>query len=271
MTDPRLILCIKWGAMYGPEYVNRLYGMARRNTTGDLRFICFTDDATGLREEVEAFPLPQLGCEIPPDVPGKWPKQALWADDLFGLQGVALYIDLDSVIVDSLDPYFEHGDPDKVYVARNWVRPWKKSAQTSVFRFRIGAHGYMLENLRADPAGVSRKYQMEQNYVTEGIRGGVDFWPEAWTRHFRFHCMGPWPIRYLRPPRLPRGARVITFPGKPKPEDAAIGRWSPRHPNDGRLAHLKFALEQRKKGKGFIKHLKRFVLPTHWVGEHYTS
>ena len=71
------------------------------------------------------------------------------------------------------------------------------------------------QHLRADPAGVSREYQMEQNYVTHGIRGGVNYWPEPWTRHFRLHCLGPWPVRYLRAPKLPRGARIVTFPGRP--------------------------------------------------------
>ena len=30
MNDPqRVILCMKWGTKYGPEYVNRLYAMVR--------------------------------------------------------------------------------------------------------------------------------------------------------------------------------------------------------------------------------------------------
>ena len=33
----RIILCMKWGTKYGPEYVNRLYGMVRRHLVGDFR------------------------------------------------------------------------------------------------------------------------------------------------------------------------------------------------------------------------------------------
>ena len=51
--DERVILCMKWGTKYGPEYVNRLYAMVRRNLTGDFRFVCLTDDGTGIRSEVE--------------------------------------------------------------------------------------------------------------------------------------------------------------------------------------------------------------------------
>lgn len=269
MSQPRQVLCMKWGTMYGADVVNRLYGMVSRHVTGPAQVVCFTDDASGVRPEVRCLPMPELGCEIPPDVPGKWPKQAIWRADLFGLEGLALFIDLDSVIVDSLDPYFEYGDPDAVYVARNWVRPLRRAAQTSIFRFRIGRHAYMLENLQRDPARISRKYQFEQNYVTQGIRGGVRFWPGAWTRHFRMHCLGPWPLRYLRAPVLPRGARVVTFPGHPKPEDAVVGRWGPKQPSLPPLAHLRYAWERGRAGKGLFKHVKRYVRPAAWVEEHY--
>ena len=33
----RVVLCMKWGTKYGPEYVDRLYGMVRRHLAGDRR------------------------------------------------------------------------------------------------------------------------------------------------------------------------------------------------------------------------------------------
>ncbi len=62
------VICIKWGTVYGPEYVNILWAMCRRNLTGEFTLICFTDDTTGIRSEVKCLPLPSLGCEIPKDV-----------------------------------------------------------------------------------------------------------------------------------------------------------------------------------------------------------
>ena len=43
MSD-NLIFCMKWGTLYGPEYVNTLYSMVKRNLTLDFRMVCFTDD-----------------------------------------------------------------------------------------------------------------------------------------------------------------------------------------------------------------------------------
>jgi hypothetical protein len=263
------IFCMKWGTAYGPLDVNTLYGMVARNITGEFKVVCFTDDASGIRPEVTCHPLPPLGCEIPPDVPGKWPKVALWSKDLYGMTGVALFIDLDSVIVGNIDSYFEYGNPEDVITARNWLNRLGKSAQTSVFRFPIGGHSYMLENLQADPANVSRKYQYEQNYVTHNIRGGVKFWPEGWTRHFRLHCMGPWPMRYLRPPIIPKDAKIITFPGLPGPADAALGRWSEKSEIRTPGQHLCWVWQQLTSGQKWRRHLSRYVQKTPWIAKHW--
>ncbi len=260
---------MKWGSGYGAKDVNILYGMVARNITGDFKVICFTDDATDIRPEVTCLPLPLLGCEIPVDVPGKWPKVALWTRDLAGLSGVALFIDLDSILVSNIDCYFSYGEPNDVITARNWLNRLGKSAQTSVFRFPLGGHSYMLENLQADSATISRKYQYEQNYVTHNIRGGVKFWPEPWTRHFRVHCMGCWPLRYLRPPVIPAGAKIITFPGLPGPADAALGRWTENSAVRTPGQHLRWVWQQLLSGNPWKKYISRYVQKADWVAEYW--
>ena len=257
---------MKWGDMYGPEYVNCLYGMVSRHLSYPFHFICFTDRSNGIRPEVECLPLPELGVKVPAEAPGKWPKQALWAEDLFGLQGVALFLDLDSVIVNSIDPYFEYGEENDVITAKNWTKPWKRMSQTSVFRFKIGAHSYMLKQLRENPQ-LMVKYRFEQNYVSSCIRGGVKFWPKKWTRHFGLHCMGSWPLRYIRAPKKPKGARIITFPGSPNPSDAMRGVWNAKLEHRTPLEQLKWVNEQRKAGRKWRKYLSRYVQPTPWIAE----
>ena len=61
MTDPVLILTMKWGTLYGTADVNRLARQVRRHLARPHRFICFTDDATGIGKGVETLPLPELG------------------------------------------------------------------------------------------------------------------------------------------------------------------------------------------------------------------
>ncbi len=37
------IICIKWGAKFGPEFVNRLHGMIARHITPPFRLFCFPE------------------------------------------------------------------------------------------------------------------------------------------------------------------------------------------------------------------------------------
>lgn len=268
MQTQKLILCMKWGSRYGPQYVNNLYSMVRRNITGPFRLICFTDDSEKIDQEVEIFPIPELGVEIPPGVPGKWPKQALWAKDLFGLEGVALFLDLDNVIMDSLDPYFDIGTADDVFTARNWVKPWLKQAQTSVFRFRIGSQSHLLENIRQNPDLMS-KYQMEQAYVSACVKGGVKFWPYQWTKHFRRHSLHPWPLRLFTKPVKPRGCRVLTFPGSPDPHQAVKGEWGSIPPFISYLDHVRYIFSKNYKGRSKFRGIKQFYRPASWLSEYW--
>ena len=56
------IVCVKWGswcAPHGARYVNNLFAGISRHLDLEFRFICFTDDATGLNPEIEVRTLPR--------------------------------------------------------------------------------------------------------------------------------------------------------------------------------------------------------------------
>jgi hypothetical protein len=270
-SDVKQIVCVKWGTIYGPEYVNRLYAMAKRHLSSPMRLVCLTDDRSGIRPEVECFDLPELGVPHPERTRGKWKKQILWGASVPGLTGVALFIDLDSVIVGPLDNYFTIGYPGDVYVARNWARPFEKLGQTSVFRFPVGGNAHILDDFRANPQRIADKYQFEQHYVTAAVKGGVKFWPEEWTRHFRLNCLPPFPLRYFVPARLPPDSRIVTFPGGPNPDDVMVGRWNKRvPPHRSRWAHFAstFGFGPRVDDSR-RRHLQRYVLPVPWIAEHW--
>lgn len=261
----KLILCIKWGSAYGAEYVNRLYRMCSRHLSPPFRVVCFTDDPVGIEPEIQTLPLPELGCEPPYGTPGKWKKIGLWNASLHGLKGTALFVDLDSIIVGDLDPYFSYGNPDDVILERNWARPLSGLGQTSVFRFRIGSHPEILARFREDPQAIGDRFRYEQHFVTDCLGTQLRFWPSGWTRHFRLHCLGPDPLRFIRPAVLPRGSRIITFPGGPNPSEARQGKWRPDSPPyQGRRAHLRSVLGGRK-----WKTLRRFLMPVSWIDDHW--
>jgi hypothetical protein len=219
----RIVLCMKWGTKYGPEYVNRLYGMVRRHLTGEFRFVCLTDDASGVRAEVQCLAIPPL--QLPPGTPERgWTKLTVFGADLHGLQGIALLLDLDIVIVDSIDPFFEL--PGDFLIIHDWKRPWRITGNSSVVRFCIGAHAEVLAEFRATQEQVRKRLRNEQAFLSEVMqrKGQLQYWPQDWCRSYKYHCIPRWPSNYWRTPVLPQGTRIVIFHGEVNPPDALAGR-----------------------------------------------
>ncbi|WP_411357924.1 glycosyltransferase family protein [Pseudidiomarina salilacus] len=244
--QPVNVLCIKWGQKYGADYVNTLYSMVSRHLSRPFRFVCLTDDNEDIREEVEVKPIPAIGFadfdERKPWTFGHgWLKLTCFAEPLYDLQGPTLFLDLDIVIVGSLDEFFE---PEGEFLV---IKEWDKSdatGNTSVFRFNIGAHVDALEHLKNDPVGSRKDVRNEQEFITQFVarQGKLKYWPAEWCRSFKRHCLRPFPLSFFQQPRIPEGAKVIIFHGRPHPDDAIAGR----------------------SGKWYRK-----VLPTEWIKEYW--
>ena len=73
------VLCIKWGDMYGPTYVNKLYNMVARNLDRPFRFVCLTDNTEGLLPEVETLPIPEMDIPAARAV-SPWRKLTLFSE-----------------------------------------------------------------------------------------------------------------------------------------------------------------------------------------------
>ena len=257
------IICIKWGTRFGPEYVNRLYGMVARNITPPFRLYCFTDDAAGLRPEVAVRPLPEFRYEAPVRTRGKWPKSRLWGD-LGDVTGVVLFMDLDVIITGSLDAFFSYGEPDDTILGRNPNTPFERMGQTSVYRMRVGRLAPLQQIFAADPQGVADRYRYEQRFVTRNAPGGVRFWPRRWIAHFRLQCVPVFPLNYVCDARIPRGTRIVIFPGSLNPPDAIAGRWDEHGEHRPPLDHLRAAFDGRRR-ESLMRHLRHYLRPVPWV------
>jgi hypothetical protein len=214
---------MKWGTKYGPEYVNRLYAMVRRHLRGDFRFVCLTDSSVGVRSDVQCLPIPPLA--LPEGIPERgWTKLTTFSADLHGLQGTALFLDLDVVIVDDITPFFEH--PGRFLIIHDWKRPWRVTGNSSVYRFEIGAHPEVLERFRHEHESIRARLRNEQAWLSEFMQqqGVLSYWPRQWCASWKYHCVPRWPMNHLMPPSMPPGARILVFHGVINPPDALAGR-----------------------------------------------
>jgi hypothetical protein len=222
-ASDRVVLCMKWGTKYGAEYVNRLYAMVHRHLRGPFRFVCLTDSPHGLRREVECLPIPELA--LPDGLPERgWKKLTTFEADLHGLRGTALFLDIDIVIVDDITPFFEQ--PGEFLIIHDWKRPWRVTGNSSVYRFRLGAHADVLAKFRAESAAMRARFRNEQAYLSAVLheQGKLRYWPAEWCASFKYHSIPRFPLNYLRAPAIPPGARVVVFHGVVNPPDALAGR-----------------------------------------------
>ncbi|MBT0956282.1 glycosyl transferase [Alphaproteobacteria bacterium KMM 3653] len=229
------VICIKWGTLFGPEYVNRLYSGARRNLTGPVRFFCMTEHAEGLHPDVEVLPLPVEPFLAEMDAAlavanrqGAMRKVSLFRPGLIpDLEGPLLGFDLDVVITGSLDEIVAHA-PGKVAMRADWLeaRRGRKTGHGSVFRYDPAEHGWLYDTLAADAGPqVAKARGSEQRYTSTLAqeRGAFAYLPGDQVVSFKHGCVRMPPACYFAPPRLPENARVVCFHGKPKMEDAIDG------------------------------------------------
>ena len=246
------VVCMKWGDRYGPEWVNRLYGMVKRNTSWQTRFVCFTDNSEGIRGEVECQPMPKV--EYDPSLGKYWPKLGLMQEGLGGLSGMTLFLDLDVVIIDSIDPLLEC--EGRFLIIREWKDPHLGFGNSSVVRYFIGAEAYVLDRFRAmSHQEIVEKYDSkEQNFLTKAVEK-VGFWPEDWCVPFNSACL---PrnrvIRFFSTPKRPNRGKILVFYGSITPATALRGEHEPK----------------KRVGEGWrFRPTKRRFGPAAWIADYW--
>ena len=240
MISPVNIICMKWGDKYDASYVNKLYNMVSRNLIREFRFICLTDNNSGLLSSIESHEIPKLN--LPEGIPERgWTKLVTFSKNIFDIKGQCLFLDLDLIIVDNIDQFFDlHGD---FFIIKDFVRK-DTTGNSSVYRFEMGKFSDVLENFEKNFKKIRAKFRNEQEYLSDYMlkNHSLKYWPIEWCQSFKKNCVQKGLKQFFLAPLLPKDAKIIIFHGKPNPPEALKGR----------------------SGKWYRK-----VLPTLWVAEHW--
>lgn len=226
MSEQINVLCMKWGTKYGPEYVNKLYGMVRRNLQRPFRFVCLTDNKEGINANVDCLPLPEL--DLPEGAPERgWNKLTTFINPLFDIQGKVLFLDLDVVVVGSLNEFFDL--KGAVHIIQDFVRK-DGTGNSSVYLFNAGAHPDIIEYFRLNFAAIQQKHRNEQEFLSHYLleQNKLAYWPKEWCRSFKYDCLPGVVGSWFNESQVPENARVIIFHGNPNPDDAirgVSGKW----------------------------------------------
>lgn len=224
------VFCVRTGGKYPADYVRRLRSMVRRHLGSAHDFYCLTDSEEPLGEGVAAVPLPGT------DLGGCWNKLWLFSRGLVAEGTTMLYLDLDVVIVGSLDGLLAMSAAADFLGQPDWNRPLFPQFNSSVMRLRAGAqHGVLERFLHQIESG--RLHRKDEWDRTTGSREKVVYW-RGWRRFggdqewISAHLDPRLPIKkrafapgtivsYKRHARggAPAGASVVVFHGSPKPHE----------------------------------------------------
>jgi len=220
------IVTIKWGARYPSAYVNRLFEATRAHGLDDTDFCCYSDDFSGLDPRIRALPLPDI--ELPEKYRWTfWRKLALF-DPALGLTGPCLYFDLDVAITGDLRPLVADWSGRPRFI-RNWVgaktarREHFDRINSSVVLYDGSACGRILERFHADREQILQRYPGDQGFIHDCLADEAEFFRDGLCVSFKRHCIPRFPLNLFAVPKVPDGAAVVVFHGKPDPHEAAEG------------------------------------------------
>ncbi len=257
-TDWINVICILWGDKYTQTDVNRLHSMILRNTSYPVRFHLFTDELLpGINSRIIRHSEPGLDAGVDHSRYSYRKEAALCDENLGGLAGQRVFFfDLDVVVMDGLDELFAYPEGDRFYIINDWNTRGCHVGQATCYSFVVGTLGEIKRYFEQHAKAIMAKHgTASQEYLSEMVirkYGKLEFWPEAWFKSFRFHCL-PWGFlrHFMAPAKPPAGTKVLAFHGHPDIQDALAGRWSPP--------------DIRKAARGW----KKIYKPTSWIAEYW--
>ena len=198
------VCCVKVNDKYGPEYVNILHAMVKRNLSIPHKFVCITDDTTGINPEIETKEA--LFSD------GWWTKLSLFAPKCYDFRGKVLYFDLDVVIVANIKKLATYDA--EFAICRDWMC---STYNSSVMLFEADSQTQIWERFNADrEAGKKSVRDGDQGFIAAHSTPRV--FPERWISSYKVHCKG------VADPISP----VVLFHGRPNPCEVQDG-WVKEH------------------------------------------
>lgn len=217
------LICVKWGTAYSSEYVTNLYEGAKRYTKQPFNFVVFTDSTAGLPHDQgwRFIKLPEWNVR---SNRGWWYKMEMF-NQQHGIYGRNLYLDLDTVIIGDLTPFWNRIENDDLYICRDFNRqfiPDMKRTNSSVMGWRDNRLDQLFRKFSGSISENMGKFRGDQDFI-DSHQPAISFWKDSWAMSWKWEC---WQGGKITPtqPKMPDAktiinpeTRVLVFHGTPKP------------------------------------------------------
>lgn len=217
------VVCLKWGTKYGPEYVNKLYNMVKRNITVPFEFVCFTDSSAGIDKNIQIQPLPTI-----PAI-GWWYKPYFFSAEL-PIKGTILFLDLDVIVFKNIDHLFSY-KPGKFCIIRDFnrsMRPTWDRMNSSVFRLETGMYDRYWQEFKKNVAHETKRNRGDQDWMFRHVKDHV-FWPDDWIQSYKWEMRDKDKLKKMpdgrrnfvdiAQPKIQHNTCIAVFHGEPNPSE----------------------------------------------------
>lgn len=196
MTNKIKIVCVlKSGGVYTEEYVTWLKDCIAKHTTLPYEFVCLSD-------------LLCATTKLRTNLTGWWSKL-----ELFLIPGPCLFMDLDTHVVGSIDPYIR-----AITESRNTffgLRPlgWGDIMCSGVMGWS-GDWSWLIQELTMSQV---KYFKGDQQYIAWALNKHDVPW-----KHIDSYHPGIYSYKWECQPTPPPDTRIICFHGTPKPHDLGL-------------------------------------------------
>lgn len=219
------VICVYTGKKYSLKYVNILYNMVERNLSKPFNFYCLTDNCT------QEFNKNIKIINVPHPIMKNWWNKIYLYNPILGIEGNILYMDLDVVILNKLDDFFNQFKDEDFLCIRDFGQP-KTSINSSVLRYNLKHHSHIWDKYIKDKKNYDTLHG-DQSVITDIMfrHTQTRLLPDDWTYSFK------WPDRGKRKKYekyksedhpLKTKAKICVFHGHPNPDYAMqyqSGEW----------------------------------------------
>lgn len=226
------VVCFKWHkpgyrSAFNAVHVNTLYSMVRRWYPYPFRFICITDDPSGISPEIECAPLWRDFMNLknptwPTIAPNCYPRLRTFSKEFERLAGKRFVcIDLDVVITGDLTPLWSRPEDFVIYASAKSSNHYNGSMwmMTAGCRSRVWEDFDPIESPKlANRAGNNGsdqgwiQYRLGKKEAIWTVKDGIYSYRGDMKFSQKF---------------VPENARIVVFHGIPKPWDQKARSTSP--------------------------------------------
>ena len=219
------LIVVHSGTAYGAEYVLNLWHSARRHCRRNFNFYVFTDNV----------------AQHPQDLGWNFIKLPNWQHingfkpwwyklEIFNyqhqLEGKNLYIDLDVIVVNNIDCFWDYAD--EFCICQDFNRAFNKNIQycnSSVMGWNSNSMSFLYTKFASDMQKIVHQYRGDQDYIHVETAATQKWWPTEWAMSWKWEILHGGQLqpqgkyRSIEPYIIPDNARLIVCHGRPNPHE----------------------------------------------------